>query len=370
MRGNPSIKQTILKYRVNDETILKINGQFAQIEDKDGIIWSLLELLDGKLTYAQVIKKLTSQYSHLDSETIEEYIKQFAELRLLEDVTLTADEILDDYTAERWSRNIEFFGSMAEYGDNKFAYQRKIQEAKVCLLGCGGVGTHILFDLAALGFQDITIVDFDKIELANLNRQILYQEDDIGKSKVHQAKKRILQFSKKANIHAIEAYLDSAEKIAPIIDGHDLVICVVDRPRYYLIDWLNSACVHKYIPFIHGGVDIRRTIFYSVVPGKSGCVECWKQGAIHQGDTTSLRVADLNRELDINYSIPIPAMVVLVTLQAGCMVAEALKLITGLQPPALTNKLKEFRFDDMMIETCETWERQPDCPVCGQISSQ
>ena len=78
---------------------------------------------------------------------------------------------------------------------------------------------------------------------------------------------------------------------------------------------------------------------------------------------------DLSKELDIDYPIPAPAMVVLVTIQAGCMVAEALKLITGLQPPSLTNKLKEFRFDDMIIETCETWEKQPDCPVCGSLTN-
>jgi molybdopterin/thiamine biosynthesis adenylyltransferase len=366
--GNPKVKPTVLKYRVKGETILRIDGQLAQIEDKDGVIWALLELLDGKYTCEGVINKLITEHTHLTKKTVEVYIEKFIELGILEDATLTSAGILDDYSLERWSRNFDFFGSIAKYGDNKFAYQKKIQEAKICLLGCGGVGTHVLFDLAALGFSNITIVDFDKIELANLNRQILYHEKDIGKAKVQQAKKRILQFSSKVNINIVETFLDSTEKIASVIDGHDLVICVVDKPRYYLIEWLNAACVSQRTPFIYGGVDIRRTIFCSVLPGKSGCMECWRKNEMNRGNPTALSVANLNKQLDMDYSIPIPAMVVLVTIQAGCMVAEALKLITSLQPPALTNKLKAFNFDDMVLETCDTWEQQPNCSVCGTIS--
>ena len=110
------------------------------------------------------------------------------------------------------------------------------------------------------------------------------------------------------------------------------------------------------------GLDIRRGVFYTVLPGQSGCVECWKLSLKQQDKTIASSIIELNKELDTDYSIPAPAMVAVV---ARCMIAEALKLVTGLQPPALTNKLKEFRFDHMTIETCETWERQPDCPVCS-----
>lgn len=166
MQGKPKVKGTIRKYRIEYHTILNIHGELAQIEDKEGIIWSLLELLDGKHTYEKILKKLTGRYPHLNNEIVEQYIRQFVALAILEDATLTAHAILDEYTMERWSRNIEFFGSIAKYGDNKFVYQKKIKEAKICLLGCGGLGTHLLFDLTATGFTNITIVDFDKIELS------------------------------------------------------------------------------------------------------------------------------------------------------------------------------------------------------------
>ncbi len=366
MQGSPILKQTILKCRVKDDTILRVNGQLIQIADKEGTIWSLLELLDGQYTVSQIITKTISKHPELSHTIVQEYLNQLKDLALLEDASLTAEGILDSYSIERWSRNIEFWGSMVAYGDNKFTYQKKIKDAKICLLGCGGLGTHLLFDLVATGFSNVTIVDFDTIELANLNRQILYHEDDIGKSKVHQAKKRILQFYKHANIRAIEARLDSTERVASVVADHDLVICVADKPRAHIIYWLNEGCIKEKVPYINGGIDIRRGIFYSVLPGKSGCMMCWKQTLSKEANDPAVVVNNLERQID--YSIPAPAMTALVSAVTGCIISEAIKLVTGLQPPALTNKLKAFRFDDMMIETCETWEKQPECSVCGSMT--
>ncbi|THA46495.1 HesA/MoeB/ThiF family protein, partial [Histophilus somni] len=91
-------------------------------------------------------------------------------------------------------------------------------------LGCGGLGSHILYELTAVGFLNITIVDFDKIELSNLNRQILYKESDIGKSKVKTACENIKKFSPISNILPIECKIHSKDDILKIIKDHDLVI--------------------------------------------------------------------------------------------------------------------------------------------------
>ncbi|MDW6002245.1 HesA/MoeB/ThiF family protein [Vibrio mangrovi] len=363
MNGFPQLKKTILKYRNNNSTLLRVNGELAEIDDENGIIWNLLEKMDGTREHEDIVKLVSSESPSVDDKTIAAYIEQFKSLGFIEDASLSSENILNDYEKERWSRNIEFFGSISSYGNNKFEYQKKIRDSKVCLLGCGGLGTHILLDLAAIGFNNITIVDFDKIELSNLNRQILYKEEDIAKIKVHQAKKRICDFNSSININAIETRIDSQEKIESIIDGHDIVICVADKPRNYLIDWLNAACVNKNIPYINGGLDVRRAIFYSVIPNESGCVECWKKSLAEHNEAAA-SVIDLDKKLDIDYDIPAPAMVTLVAVTAGCMVSEALKIITGIQPPELTNKLKEFRFDDINISTCEKWERHQNCHIC------
>ncbi|MEM7174223.1 MAG: ThiF family adenylyltransferase [Bacteroidota bacterium] len=367
IQGKPKLKSYILKYRIkNHQIVLRFNGMLGHFEDPTGLVWSLIEMLDGKNTYAQIVENLKKQYPEIKDEAIEKHFQDLLQHNLLEDTTHTSAEVLDTYTAERWSRNMDFFGSMTPYGKNKYTYQQKIKDAKICLLGCGGVGTHVLFDLVATGFQNITIVDFDTIELSNLNRQILYHETDIGKSKVHQAKERMVAFCPKAHITPIETRLDSMEKIASVIERHDLVICVVDKPRHEIVSWLNEACVKAKIPFISGFVELRRAVFYSVIPGETGCVACWRK-SVSQDNPLAFSVLEKGKNLKIDYTEPAPAMVALVSIEAGCMVAEAIKLITGLQAPSLTNKLKVYNFDDVSISTQETWQKRPECQVCGFI---
>ncbi len=89
------------------------------------------------------------------------------------------------------------------------------------------------------------------------------------------------------------------EDVAAVIKGHDLVICVVDKPRNKIIYWLNEACVKENIPFITGGVDIRSTVFYMVIPGESGCVACWRKSAMAQGHDTALEIVDIDKKLGV-----------------------------------------------------------------------
>ena len=89
-----------------------------------------------------------------------------------------------------------------------FSGQKKIKNAKVLIVGMGGLGCPLLIYLANIGIQNIGIIDHDKIELTNLNRQILFSEQDIGKSKVIQAYKKIRQIDKKIKIKIFEKKLE------------------------------------------------------------------------------------------------------------------------------------------------------------------
>lgn len=216
-------------------------------------------------------------------------------------------------------------------------------------------------ELAALGVGGLTIVDFDTIELSNLNRQILYREDDIGSKKVFKARENILKFNSEINIKAIEKRIGCSADIMSIVRGHDLVICAADKPRHHIIKWLNKACCSLGVPYINGGLDIRNAIFYSVIPGESGCTECWKNSLAQDNK----QIINADDETGNDYSVPAPALSALVSVATGVMVCEAIKILTGLQPPALINNLKSFSFDNLMITNNETWERCLTCDCCG-----
>ncbi|ECL7455533.1 ThiF family adenylyltransferase, partial [Salmonella enterica subsp. enterica] len=196
------------------------------------------------------------------------------------------------------------------------------------------------------------------------NRQILYKNCDIGKSKVLTAKERISEFNPAMKVTTKSLRISSVQDISNIITGHDLVICVADKPRDRMVKWLNEACCGQRIPFINGGLDQRRALFYSVIPGVTGCVECWHSSVPEGSVQKQIINTDLATEKD--YSAPAPAMSALVSVATGVIVSEAIKLLTGLQPPALSNKSKCFSFDDLTITEAECWSLNPECPCCRE----
>lgn len=357
---NVRLKPTVLIYQIsNTSVVLRFCSEIINIDDEKGDVKFFFSLLDGRFTSDQILTIFSERYPD-SAGAAHEYLNVVNELKLIEYVPEDA-ACLDQAQANRYSRNIEFFNSALNLGVNKFNVQKKLLESKVAVLGCGGLGSHIIMELAALGVGGLTIVDFDTIELSNLNRQILYREADLGSKKVFKARENILKFNARLNIKAIEKRIGCSEDIMSLVRGHDLVICAADKPRHHIVKWLNEACCSLGVPYINGGLDIRNAIFYSVIPGKSGCTECWKNSLPQE----KRQIINADDESGHDYSVPAPALSALVSVAAGVMVCEAIKILTDIQPPVLINNLKCFSFDDLMITKNETWERSLTCDCCG-----
>ena len=118
------------------------------------------------------------------------------------------------------------------------AGQKKIKNAKVLIIGMGGLGCPLLTYLASSGICNIGLVDHDKIELSNLNRQILFNTSDIGKFKVNQAKLKINKIYKKAKIKIFKIKI-SEKNIKPIIKKFDIICDGTDNfsTRYLINDY-------------------------------------------------------------------------------------------------------------------------------------
>ncbi len=134
------------------------------------------------------------------------------------------------------------------------AGQKKIKKAKVLIIGMGGLGCPLLTYLASSGICNIGLVDHDKIELGNLNRQILFNTSDIGKFKVNQAKLKINKIYKKAKIKTFKIKI-SEKNIKPIIKKFDIICDGTDNfsTRYLINDYckknkkiLISAAISKF----------------------------------------------------------------------------------------------------------------------------
>lgn len=149
--------------------------------------------------------------------------------------------------------------------------QEKLRNARILIAGAGGLGSAIATYLAAAGVGYIRIVDEDTVEDSNLNRQILYREQDIGTSKVIVAERTIHAISRDTQVDAICRHIDKTT-VCELVQGMDLILDGMDNfPGRYV---LNKAGQDEKIPFIHGAVHGFYGQVTTIIPGVTPCLRC------------------------------------------------------------------------------------------------
>ncbi|MET9469543.1 ThiF family adenylyltransferase [Streptomyces sp. NPDC006544] len=358
----PQLKHTSPTFGSGETIFIGGYGEVTEIADPTGAVRRLLALLDGTRTTEQVHRELSADFPEVTRQDVDEALTQFDEARFLLDDQQTADGVLEAHELKRWERNINFFGSFARMDDNKYDLQRRLRDCRVTLLGLGGLGSHILLDMAAMGVGHVRAVEFDRVELSNLNRQILYREEDIGKEKLHLAVDRVKQFNPHIDIEPVDLRISSVEDVTRVLEDADVCISVADRPKMEIANWVNEACVRAGVPLITGGLETQRAVYYTMLPGTTGCIECWRRQTF-ASDEVSGQLLQEKRDRQIGGDNA--AFCPLVTMTTGFLIGELTRLVTGIAPPVAAGRLMELRFADYAMGESERWERQSDCPVCG-----
>lgn len=149
--------------------------------------------------------------------------------------------------------------------------QLKLKNSSVFIAGAGGLGSVVLYYLAAAGIGKLIFCDCDTIELGNLNRQILYDINDIGKDKVQAAAERLSAFNNTIELIPLKCKIEN--EIIPQMTGCDLIIDCVDN--FKTRHALNRISVEKNIPIMHAGVTEFYAQFTLLKPGETPCLECF-----------------------------------------------------------------------------------------------
>jgi molybdopterin/thiamine biosynthesis adenylyltransferase len=337
-------------------------GKNTVYEDETGAVTATFKLLNGKHTIAEISDQISKQYSSINPENVLELINDLNHERFIEDSELIGSDILNDYQRERYHRNINFFSSFVELKDNKYELQAKLGNATAGIIGLGGLGSHIVYDLAGLGIGHIKAIEFDKLDLTNLNRQILYNYSDIGKSKGQLAKQRIHDFNPEIKFDLLEQQISETKQIIEFFKDVDFIILVADRPKYLMARWANEAAVNLNVPMFCAGLEAQRAMYYTVVPHKTGCVNCWQESVKEQDNISTLVLKEKER---LNLLGDNTAIVPLVSVVTGMINAEIIRYITKIGELQAAGNLIAIDFLTMRTSVIEQWQLADDCPICG-----
>lgn len=151
--------------------------------------------------------------------------------------------------------------------------QKKLVEGSVAIIGCGALGSHVANLLARAGVGKIRIVDRDFVEIDNLHRHALFDEDDAKNMmpKAIAAKEKLQKINSDVEIEAIVADVN-ATNVEKIIEGVDIVIDALDNMETRFL--INDACIKHNVPWIHGAVIATEGFTMNILPGKTACLRC------------------------------------------------------------------------------------------------
>ena len=149
--------------------------------------------------------------------------------------------------------------------------QKVLKSSKVLIIGLGGLGSSVAYYLTTVGIGCLGLLDKDRVELSNLNRQILHYESDIGKSKTESALSKLTKLNPDIKIEVFKIKLDE-NNIEDVINNYDFIVEASDNFETKFL--VNDTCIKLGIPFVIGGVFQFEGQMITVLPKKTACYRC------------------------------------------------------------------------------------------------
>jgi bacteriocin biosynthesis cyclodehydratase domain-containing protein len=265
---------------------------------------------------------------------------------------------LTDEDRERFSRQLLYLG---EFGDPA-ALQRRLRDATVLVLGCGGLGSWAAGAAACLGLGRLILVDDDRVDLSNLNRQILFPRSSVGQPKVETLRTWLSGFDPDVRVTAHAQRIGGPEDVADLLAGVDAVVLAADTPAYLIGRWVNQACASRRVPFLTAGqLPPILKLGPTYMPGSGACLSCHEIALREESPLYDEYVAFRSGAEQTAATLG-PASGVL-----GSMLAlELMRLLIGERPATADAALMlDMRTFEIRREAVR---RRPDCPACRDLA--
>ena len=228
--------------------------------------------------------------------------------------------------------------------------QKRLKNAKVLVIGAGGLGSPALLYLAAAGVGTIGIAEFDEVDESNLQRQVIHGQSDVGKSKALSAKESILEVNPLVNVVLHEERLEN-DNVKQVFEGYDLIVDGTDNfaTRYMV----NDAAYFLGIPYVWGSIyrfDGQASVFAPKLVDDAPCYRCLYPEPPPPGMVPSCAEGGV--------------LGVLCASIGSIQVNEAIKLLTGIGDP-LVGKLMIYDALEMEYRKLKV-RKDPNCALCGE----
>jgi len=247
-----------------------------------------------------------------------------------------------DFKDARYNRQ----ENMPEWGEDR---QKRLRTASVAVIGAGGVKSTLLMALAAGGIGRIGVVEFDTVELSNLNRQILYRTSDIGMLKGVAAHKTLSDLNPEITIDLIEKKI-TKNNIDEVLDEYELIVEGGESPDGR--NTVNEYCLRQGKPMVHASAQFSYGYVFSMIPAKkSACFAC-------------LFPDDHSR---VEHTGPVPVNVLSTSLAGSLGAAEVFKWFLGYQDAMYFNK--RMTFSSLLLSgvfNVDEVARREDCEYCSR----
>jgi len=250
----------------------------------------------------------------------------------------------------RYGRQLGWLSMNANARGRETGTLSRLQHKSVTILGVGGMGSHVAWNLAACGIGELHLVDGDMVELSNLNRQLFYTPSDVGRPKVEVAAARLAEYNPGTKIRTTGLFLGGIDEISEVIHKANFVVRSLDTPMN-IQAWVSEACVGMSIPCIGGGFMAQGAVVGpTVIPGETACLACHLPATI----------ARVDRGMGATLA---PVVALSAALMAGEIVnylGELGALRTAGKMLVIEAPTFSFHFTDM--------PRDENCRVCGKLS--
>ncbi|MFH8349575.1 HesA/MoeB/ThiF family protein [Streptomyces sp. NPDC018045] len=262
----PATGRLVLRNGARGRTALELSSTEAAA--------GLLELLDGRREWSDIVAEAHRRHPEATTEELCRIYEQVEAAGLLEDEPLHPP--LTEQQLDRYSRNLACYADQVRHLGSKYEVHRRLAASRVLILGVGGLGSGCALGLAMLGVGSLVLVDFDDVEVQNLNRQVLYDTAAIGEPKAPAAAERLRAVNPEPEYTCRSLRLESGDHVAQLLHEYEpgIVVLGADRPWLAVDRYTSQACEQSGTPYTTGTVNGGFGAVWSRVPGRTSCEEC------------------------------------------------------------------------------------------------